>query len=121
MTKSGKSVFYFGFYILLIGILLCIVPMKFNTMLNLPEIPSGWGRLIGLLVIILAGYYFIGGRNNLKPFIKGTIYLRLTFITGIIVLFAAGQMPKEILLIGLIDLLGAIWTAISVKAEAEIS
>jgi hypothetical protein len=121
MTKSGKSVFYFGIYLILTGLFLCFIPDKFISMLMLPEIPLSWARLLGILVMILGGYYVIGGRNNLAPFIKGTIYLRLFFLFGVIVLFASGEMPKEILPFGIIDLLGALWTMFSVKAEAKTS
>lgn len=121
MTKSGKSVFFFGIYLLLTGVILCLIPEKFISTLKLPEIPTAWVRLMGILVIILGSYYIIGARNNLKPFIKGTIYLRLFFFTGVMVLFVSGQMPKEILPLGIIDLLGAAWTIFSLKAEAKTS
>jgi hypothetical protein len=119
MTKSSKSVFFFGIYLLLTGIFLCALPQKFISILSLPEIPTAWARLIGVLVIILGSYYVIAGRNNLKPLITGTIYLRLFFFAAVMILFVSGQMPKEILPLGVIDLLGAVWTMLSVKADAK--
>ena len=119
MTKSAKSVFYFGIYLVLTGLLLCFIPVKFVSLFMLPEIPLGWARILGLLVMILGGYYAIAGRNNLVPFIKGTIYLRIFFLFGVIVLFASGEMPKEILPFGVIDLLGALWTMFALKSESR--
>jgi NAD/NADP transhydrogenase beta subunit len=121
MTKSGKSVFYFGIYVVLMGVLVCLVPAELISILKLPEIPTAWAIFMGLLVIVIGCYDIICGRNNLKPLIKGSIYLRLFFFTGIFVLFISGQMPKEIILLGVIDLLGAVWTIFSLKAETKTS
>jgi len=121
MTKSGKSVFYFGIYVILMGVLVCLVPAELISILKLPEIPTAWAIFMGLLVIVIGCYDIIGGRNNLKPLIKGSIYLRLFFFTGVLVLFISGQMPKEIILLGVIDLVGAVWTIFSLKAETKTS
>lgn len=118
MTKSAKSLYYFGFYVLLIGIIICIVPDMFISLLKLPEIPSAWARVIGLLTIIIGSYDILSGRNNVKPLIKASIYLRILFFIGILVLFISGQMTKEILPLGVIDLLGAVWTALALKSES---
>jgi len=118
MTKSAKSLYYFGFYVLLIGLVLCIVPDKFVSLLKLAEIPDAWARVIGLLAIIIGSYDILSGQNNIKPLIKASIYLRILFFIGILVLFISGQMTKEILPLGIIDLFGAVWTAFSLKSES---
>ena len=120
MTKSAKSLFYFGMYVLLTGITICLVPDKFISILKLPDIPMPWARLIGLLVIIIGCYDILNGKNNVKPLIKVSIYLRIFFFIGILLLFTTGQMPKEILPIGVIDLLGAIWTFLSINSESKV-
>jgi len=118
MTKPGKSLYYFGFYVLLTGLIICIMPAQFISLLKLPEISAAWARIIGLLVIIIGSYDILNGRNNVLPLIKASIYLRLLFFIGVLLLFLTGQMPKEILPLGIIDLLGAIWTAFSLKAAS---
>jgi hypothetical protein len=119
MTKSSRSVFFFGIYLLLTGVFLCFLPEKFIAVLKLPEIPEAWARFMGVLVIVIGSYYLVGARNILAPFIKGTIYVRLFFFAAVIILFVSGQMPKEILPLGVIDLLGAAWTMLSLRAEAK--
>ncbi len=121
MSRSGKSVFYFGIYLLLIGGLLSFIPQQFIATLKLPSLPDAWARILGVLVLILGGYYIISGKNNLSPFIKATVYLRIFFLTATLLLFASGQMPKEILPLGIIDLLGALWTQFSLKSDGKTS
>lgn len=119
MTKSAKSLYYFGFYVLLTGLIICIMPDKFVSLLKLPEVPAAWARVIGLLAIIIGLYDILNGRNNVKPLIRASVYIRILFFLGILALFLSGQMPKEILPLGIIDLLGATWTAFALRGEPE--
>ena len=119
MTNSSKSLYYFGIYVLVTGVTICIFPDQFVSILKLPEIPTSWARFIGLLVIVIGGYDILSGRNNVKTLIKASIYLRLLFFLGVLVLFLSGQMTNKILPLGIIDLIGAIWTALSISAESK--
>ncbi len=119
MTKSAKSVFYFGVYVLLTGMLVYIIPEQFISLLKLPDIPLPWAKFIGLLTIIIGSYDIICGRNNVVPLIRASVYLRLFFFTGVLLLFITGQMPKEILPLAIIDLAGAVWTMLALNAESK--
>ena len=116
MTNAAKSIFYFGFYVLLIGVLLLAVPKTFLGTLMLPDVPEGWARIIGLLAIIIGVYDTVSGRNNLMPAIKASVYLRFFFFAGILLLIIAEQMPKEALPLGIIDAVGAVWTLIALRS-----
>ena len=118
MTKSARSLYYFGFYVLLTGLVICIVPGKFISLLKLPALAEGWARVIGLLAIIIGCYDILNGRNNVRPLVKASVFIRIFFFLGILTLVVAGQMPKEILPLGIIDLAGAVWTALALKGEA---
>ncbi len=117
MTKAGKSVFYFGIFALVVGILACLVPGQLISMLKLPVIPTGWARVFGLVVVVIGMYDLVSGFNNIKLLIKATVYMRLFFFAGIMTLFITGQMPKEIVPLGIIDLAGAAWTMIALRTE----
>jgi len=116
MSKSGKSLFYFGWYVLLTGILLLIIPNTFIETLKLPDIATGWARIIGLLVIIIGVYDILNGRNNVKPLIIASVYVRFFFAAGVAVLFFSGETTKEVLPLGAIDALGAVWTIIALRS-----
>lgn len=117
MTNAGKSVFYFGFYVLLIGILLLTIPQTFLSALKLPDVPEGWARIIGLLAVIIGVYDIVTGRNDLMPAIKASVYLRFFFFLGVLLLIVSNQMPKEALPLGLIDAAGAIWTLLALRSN----
>jgi hypothetical protein len=117
MTNSGKSVFYFGIYVLLVGTLLIAIPQAFLNTLKLPNIPDGWARVIGLLAIIIGVYDLVSGKNNLLPAIRASVYLRFFFFLGILLLVVSSQMPKEALPLGVIDAAGAIWTLLALRSH----
>lgn len=116
MTSAAKSIFYFGFYVLLIGVLLLAVPQTFLGTLKLPDIPEGWARIIGMLAVIIGVYDTVSGRNNLMPAIKASVYLRFFFFAGVLLLIILEQMPKEALPLGIIDAVGAVWTLIALRS-----
>jgi hypothetical protein len=117
MTNAAKSVFYFGFYVLLIGVFLLAIPQTFLSALKLPVIPDGWSRIIGLLAVIIGVYDVVSGKNNLLPAIKASVYLRFFFFLGVLLLIVSDQMPKEALPLGLIDAAGAIWTLLALRSN----
>ena len=119
MTKSGKSVFYFGIYVIGTGLLFILIPGQITALTQLPPIPSGWGSILGLLALIIGSYDITTGLSNLQPLIKVSVYVRFGFTIGTILLFLTGQMPVSILALGSVDALGALWTLMALKAEAS--
>ncbi|MBL0145108.1 MAG: hypothetical protein IPP48_04495 [Chitinophagaceae bacterium] len=119
MTLSAKSLFFFGIYVVCTGFLFIIFPDKLIQLTQLPAISLQWARFIGLLAFVIGSYDIFSGLNNIQPFIKASVYIRLAFSLGTILLFAFGQMPITILLLGGVDALGALYTFLTLKYEAS--
>ncbi len=49
MSASAKSVFYFGLYIALLGVLLIFFPNTLLGLVNVPPTDEVWIRLAGML------------------------------------------------------------------------
>ena len=121
MTNYGKSLFYFGIYILFTGLFILFLPNLFLEILKLPPLSSGWARMLGLIVIVIGGYDVVSGYNSIRVCAAASVYLRILFFTGVLLLFLLNEMPKEILPFGIIDLAGAIWTYITLSRSAKSS
>lgn len=117
MTKSGKSLFYFGIYAALTGLLFIVSPETLTSLAQLPSIPTGWASVIGLLALVIGSYDIFCGQANISALIKVSVYVRLGFALGTVLLFISGQMPVSILLFGGVDALGALWTFLALKSE----
>lgn len=117
MTKSGATLFYFGIYVLIVGILLLAIPTSFVAANMLPPIPDPWARIIGLLLLVIGTYDVLCGKFDVRPFIRWSVYIRFGFAAGTLLLVLAGQMPPTLLVLGAIDALAAAWTGWTLKTE----
>lgn len=121
MTPSGRSLFYFGIYVVSTGLLFILIPETLISITQLPSIPPGWARVVGLLTLILGIYDVLSGKGNIKLLITASIYVRFFFAFGTVLLVVFGQMPITLILFGAVDALSALWTAIALKSETSHS
>ena len=115
MTAAARSVYYFGFYLYVMGITLIAIPNLFLTTLQLPETNEVWIRIVGVVALCLGYYYHRTGVQNNTAFFKLTIPTRM-FVFLCFTTFVILKYTSPILIgIGAIDLLGAIWTMVALK------
>lgn len=115
MTAAARSVYYFGFYLYVMGITLIAVPNFFLRTLQLPETIEVWIRILGVVAFGLGYYYHRMAVQNMTAFFKLTVHVR-TFVFLSFVAFVLLKYTSPILIgIGAIDLLGAIWTMTTLK------
>ena len=119
MTKSGKSLFYFGIYVVFTGLLFIVIPETFISLNQLPTMPTGWSRVIGLLALIIGTYDILCGKGDIGLLIKASVYVRFGFAIGVTLLVVLGQMPITLIALGALDALGAFWTKMALESEAS--
>ena len=119
MSKSARSMFVFSLYLYVLGAILVLIP---NTLLRLfsdPPTNEVWIRVVGVVVFILGFYYFQASRNELKKFFKSTVYGRTAVLLFFIAFVIAGLAPPKLILFGVIDAAGALWTQLSLHSEKK--
>ncbi len=115
MSKSATSVFVFGVYLVLLGLLLVIVPNVLLRIFGFAMTAEVWVRVVGVLVLCLAFYYVQAARHELVEFFRWTVIVR-AFVFVCLATFAALKLAVPTLaLFGCLDLLGAVWTALSLR------
>ena len=117
MTKAAQSLFIFGIYALLTGTAFIVAPETLLSMMQLPAMPSGWARVVGLLALVIGTYDIVAARAGFLTFIKASVWVRLAFAGAAILLYLFGQMPVGVILLGAVDAAGAIWTAFALNAR----
>jgi hypothetical protein len=115
--SSARTVLVFGLYLVLVGLGLLLAPNPFLAPLGFPATQDFWPRVTGVLVLCLAAYYLVAARANLTPLIRATVFVRLAVfgLFGALVLLQIA--PRPLALLGLIDLVAALWTAMALKSE----
>jgi hypothetical protein len=111
MTRAGKSIFYFSFWVLMCGIFLMFVPEFSLSFMNMVLADYIIVRLFGMILIFLFVYYIIAGRNPaFWPFYQATIFTRYTALLSVIIFVIIGIAKPYVIGFVIVDAIGATWT-----------
>lgn len=116
MSKGARSVFVFGLYLAVLGIVLMVIPNFLLGMFFFPETNEVWIRVTGMLVLYLGSYYLLAARKEMTDFFLWTVYFRSFVIVFFVIFVLLGFAGPPLILFGVIDLLGAIWTGLSLRS-----
>ena len=117
MGKSARSLFVFSLYLYVLGAILVLIPNVLLRLFFFPATDEVWIRVVGMLVFILGFYYFQASRNELKNFFQWTVYARSAVLLFFIAFVIAGLVSPLLILFGVVDVAGAIWTQLSLRSE----
>ena len=117
MSKSAKTIFAFGIYFAVLGTILIVAPNILLTLFGVPTTNEVWIRVVGVVVIVLAFYYTQAARKELVEFFHWTLYTRSSAIVFFTAFVLLGFVKPILILFGAIDLAGAIWTALALRAR----
>jgi hypothetical protein len=119
MTHSAKSIYYFSFYILISAILLILIPKQLFGILvgEIAQEDVFIYHIVGLIALSVGVYYWHCGRTNQVEFFKITVIGRTLFFFGSILIIWIVSGPKLMMLMGVLDFFGAIWTYWALKKD----
>ncbi len=115
MSKAAKSVFVFGIYLIILGLSLLFFHNKVLELFGLPKTTEPWIYVVSILVLVLSYYCIQSARQEITAFFHLTVHGRILFLLLIICFVLAGILPLILILFGLIDFIGAIWTFTALK------
>ena len=121
MSRTARSLFIFGIYMLVLGTTNVLVPNSLLSFFHQPATQEVWIRVVGMLIIFLGIYDIVAARSELLPIIIWTIPVRISVIVFFAVFVFAELAPPILLLFGVIDLAGAIWTWIEFRKETKLN
>jgi uncharacterized membrane protein YuzA (DUF378 family) len=118
MTRAGRSIFIFSFWVLACAMPLMIFPGLMLGLLGVTSSSDVVARVFGMVLLFLAIYYFVAGRRaEFAPLFRVTVYTRasaLPIVTLFVLLTGASPL---IILFTVVDSLGALWTALALRAD----
>ena len=120
MSNSAKSVFVFGVYLVVLGITFLVMPNVPLALFGFPATNEVWIRVVGMLLVLLAFYYIQAARKELTDFFQWTVYTRASVIVFFIAFVVLDLVQATLILFGVVDLLGAIWTQLALRSSRSV-
>lgn len=118
MTGAGKSIFYFGFWVLLCGVALMFFPGFVLGLMDITMSSDIVARILGMVLIFLAIYYFLAGRHpEFRPFYRISIYTRASALIITAIFAITGAADYSIILFTIVDAFGSLWTALALRKD----
>ena len=117
MSNAAKSMLVFGIYMVVTGIGFVAIPNTLLAVFGLPPTNEPWIRVMGVLMLGLGYYYSEAGRNEVEPLFRWSIYARAAVAVVFTIFVVLGLAEPTLILFGTIDLLGAVWTGLALRAS----
>ncbi len=119
MSRSALSVLVFGLYLSILALGFLIFPDTVLSLFGLLPTSEVWVRVVGMLLLGLSYYYIQMARLEFKPFFRFSAQARALVIVFFIVFYLLDYTKVGLLIIGAIDFLAALWTALALRSESE--
>jgi hypothetical protein len=116
VSRAARSITVFGVYLAVTGLGFLAVPNFALGLSGLPETSEPYIRLVGMLALVLAYFYFRAARIELREFFWWTVHTRSAAVLLFIVFVLLEVAEPVVLLFGAADLVGAIWTYLTLRS-----
>ena len=105
----------FGIYLFVLSTLLIVVPNAVLLPFGIPPTNDPWIRVLGVVVFGLAFYYWRAGLSENLDFCRWTVLMRPFVFVSFCALALLRLAPIQLVLFGLVDLAGAVWTYVGLR------
>jgi hypothetical protein len=116
-SKTRLSIMVWGYYLVMMGLLLIVIPQQILMVMGFETATELWPRMTGLLSTVLGLYYLMIVYYRIQILYRWKIAGHLIGIITMIVLFSTDNAPSAIIPTAVTELVAAIWTVISLKAD----
>jgi hypothetical protein len=97
------------------GLSLLFIPNLILGVFGFESIADIWIRILGLFAFCAGMLYFYCGQTNQTGFFRISIIERIVFFSGIVGIVLFAHANPMLILVGSVDLFGAIWTALTLR------
>lgn len=107
------SIWFWGGLLSSAGATLAVAPFQAAALLRSPLDPAAepWARMVGLMLIAYSLAYHVAGWTGARTYMRASVVLRLISPVAIGALVFSDNLPKAWMIIGAVDVAGALWTS----------
>ena len=118
MNNAAFSMKAFAAYLFALGAILLIAPNVLLALFGFPETQEVWIRVVGLLVGVLAAFYWAAALQGVRPLFRLSVFTRGFAFLALTAFALLGLGKPMLALFGDVDLAGALWTFLALKKAA---
>lgn len=118
-TRAARSIYWFSYYVFLAALFMLFFPLTLLSSMSQPPDQAGWVRVLGLVTLIVGFYYWHCGRTGAIEFFRATLVGRTAALLLFALLALLGLIPKPMAFAGVLDFVGAVWTWLSLRKDAQ--
>ena len=115
MTQAARSILVFGIYLVLLGAALMLAPNLILAPFGFPRTSEVWLRVAGSETAIIGWFFLVAARHGTQSFFYATLFARPLLFVSLCAYVMFGLAPPQLILFGVIDLIGALWTFLALK------
>jgi hypothetical protein len=116
MTRAARSIFVFGLYLFGTAAILIASPNVLFGIVGIAPTTEPWARVLGVIVAVLGTYYIVAARGEFTAFFRTSVWLRIVVLAGFGGLVAVGWAPAPLIIFGVVDAIGALWTRTALRS-----
>jgi hypothetical protein len=121
MSRAAVSMFAFAVYLFVLGVVLLVAPNVLLGIFGFEPTTEVWVRIVGMLVVLLGYYYLSAARGEVTPFMRWSANARPFVIVFFAVFVALGWAKPALILFGVVDLAGAVWTHVALRTGGAVA
>jgi hypothetical protein len=119
MSKSAFSSKVFAVYLFLVGVVFVVAPNSLLSIFQMPQTSEVWIRVVGVIAFNIGIYAWVAAKHEDKSFLVASVYTRFLVFAAFTTFAVIGLASPMLVLFGVADLLGGIWTHFALKADAR--
>ena len=117
MNSAAKSVFVWGIYMLVVGVLFLLDPNVFLQVMGFAPTTEVWVRMVAMFAVALGYFYIQTARHNMIPFFRWKVQMHVFGIICMVAFVVLNLAPPMLLLFAAADAVGGLWTALALRSE----
>ena len=121
MSKPAFTVKAFGLYVIVLGLCLVLAPNLLLSLFGIPPTSEVWIRVVGLLAFNIGIYYVYAAKCEARAFFQASVYSRVLVLVTFAAFAGLGLASPVLVVFGLADFAGAVWTQLALRAERAMA
>ncbi len=117
MNPACKTIYYFAWYPLGAGLTMLLVPQWPLQLLGFPLEGLDWIRMLGVVTIMVAYYYFRLSQDGVLSFCRYSTQMRLLIPLVFSAMVLGFDLPPVYVALTFGDVLGGLWTWQALRSQ----